>query len=605
MEKHNSLVDIYLTLIVKMYADIAAKHGLTSRQSRRDVKEIRHRVQHEGVSFLTKGLPRLGKAFDKALSLDTPLQVEGFELIPNTVIPKFLGGLLSKVFDSTGMLFPSIPACLVQDIRQLMYLLYKLEFPYEESTVQTVLSTFCAVEQELSTRDVFKSTPPPIYTVMLKKARSIVARLLCNFDHRDIIPSHGPGSVATGESVDEKSNFSYVDSHIESEFPFVDYFLFNMSHLADELAQYLSMSISSDATASVVLVPKDSRGPRLISKEPLNNQWVQQGILRKLVPFLERHELTGGHVNFTNQQVNRNLSLLHSMNGPLVTMDMKDASDRVSLSLVEYLFGDIPLLDALLATRTRRTRLPDGTLITLNKFAPMGSALCFPIEALVFFVMIVSYISITHRKSVKFSSRNVYVYGDDLVVPREDYAGITLFLESVHLKVNTSKCCVGSSFRESCGLDAFRGVEITPLKIRTLLSRRAKSASELSSYAKYVSSLYERGYIAAAKYLESVLTSKYGIIPYCHSKESSYIGIYRSDIDPYMANIAKGVHYRVDFDLQRWRIYGPTAVPVLKKTSNDGWREWLRRNNSGDHDSSIGTYAVPRRSRLKRGWNLV
>jgi hypothetical protein len=64
--------------------------------------------------------------------------------------------------------------------------------------------------------------------------------------------------------------------------------------------------------ARVCLVPKDSRGPRIISCEPAELMFIQQGIMRKLYSHLETHHLTAGQINFTDQSINRNLALLAS-----------------------------------------------------------------------------------------------------------------------------------------------------------------------------------------------------------------------------------------------------------------------------------------------------
>jgi hypothetical protein len=96
MGNHNSL-EVYTSLTVQLYHDIANCYP-NSRETERDLKTLRSRITSEGISFLTKTLPKLGKAIDMAMSSDTALQVSGFCLKPDTSIPRFLGWLIERVF---------------------------------------------------------------------------------------------------------------------------------------------------------------------------------------------------------------------------------------------------------------------------------------------------------------------------------------------------------------------------------------------------------------------------------------------------------------------------------------------------------------------------
>jgi hypothetical protein len=86
----NSL-ETYVSLTVQLFHDIVQCYPET-RESRLDLRTIERRVRCEGISFLTKSLPSLCKALDKALHSDTPLLVSGFSLRPDSSIPRFLGG---------------------------------------------------------------------------------------------------------------------------------------------------------------------------------------------------------------------------------------------------------------------------------------------------------------------------------------------------------------------------------------------------------------------------------------------------------------------------------------------------------------------------------
>lgn len=108
-------------------------------------------------------------------------------------------------------------------------------------------------------------------------------------------------------------------------------------------------------------------------------------------------------------------------------------------------------------TATRATHcLIDGELHALKKFASMGSALCFPIEAIVFYAI------------ARTVTPNVWVYGDDIIVPGKDYFAVIDALVEYGLQVNVDKSLHHGFFRESCGGDYYKGHLINPIRLKSL-----------------------------------------------------------------------------------------------------------------------------------------
>lgn len=612
MVEQNSL-EVYTSLTVQLYHDIAQCYP-HSRETDLDLRKLRSRVQLEGISFLTKSLPKLGKAIDMAISSDTPLRVRGFRLKPGSSIPRFLGWLIERVFSSDGNIRNEPDITALRHLRQFLYFTYKLKLPYDPETEKSVVESFVRTQEELKDLE-FPSCVEPV----LRNAADYICRIFSGFDVRDIIPQHGPGATATGERVGEKSNFSRIYAHTERTYPFTEYFVLGLNQVADQLDWIQSLETLDYGTAEVVLVPKDSRGPRLISKEPLELQWIQQGIQKRLYAWIEKHPATRGFVNFTDQSRNRLLALSSSRTNEYVTLDMKDASDRVTLRLVERLFGGTPLLEALKASRSSYTRLPDGRLVHLSTFAPMGSAVCFPIEAMCFYALAVAVLCT--RKSIDLRSRRkrfepeVYVYGDDIIVKREDYPFLLEAFPQFGLKFNEGKCCVGRFFRESCGCDAFDGIEVTPVRLRTEWSHHGhRDASELVSYVELSNSLWEAGYWTTAEAVQRLVESRYGTLPFTREKFEYYdlagrkklnvsplIGWYRSHVNQSIANRTR-VRSRYNRDLQRLEYRNWIVRPKHESFEVDGWRECLRVLNTGSTGSNTGVYAVPHRICLRRGW---
>jgi hypothetical protein len=226
------------------------------------------------------------------------------------------------------------------------------------------------------------------------------------------------------------------------------------------------------------------------------------------------------------------------------------------------------LRDAVFACRSRSAKLPDGRLITnLQKFASMGSALCFPIEAMYFYTICVMARLVKHNLPVSPSnifnvSRDVFVYGDDIIIPVEDAEIVLDYLQKYHCKVNTSKTFVTGKFRESCGVDVFDGVPVNPVYLRHLRPENKQQASELISWVATANLFYLKGYWRTSSHMFSICESILGPLPYISGNSSvlgrvSYLG-FRSA-------------YGWDDSSQQLVVEGYKPSPVYRSDSVDGY----------------------------------
>jgi hypothetical protein len=560
---------------------------------------LRHRVQFEGLSFLTKTLPKLGKALDNGLASGSfSIPSEFHHSHGNSSIPAFMQAYFNGLFDANGTLLDNSDPFAVKHLRQVLFFAYKLELPFQEDQKASVVDAFISTEGELELPDDVETRE------ILEVSSFIIESIFKDFDPKDIVPRHGPGAVATGERMEEKWDFSRLYDAIHQQYPYYDYFIAGGSkELEDRLDWYKSLRRLKTGVAKVVLVPKDSRGPRLISCEPLEYQWVQQGLGRKIMSHLESHWLTKGQINFVDQSVNQKLALSSSLDNVFSTIDLKDASDRVSVDLVEKLFKRVPQLSkALLACRTSATLLPDGRVQLLRKYAPMGSALCFPVEALVFWVLIVASISRYRKVRQRDVGKTVFVYGDDIILPRESAQYSIQQLERFRLKVNLSKCCISGSFRESCGTDAFKGIKVTPIRLRTLWSGRKSDGSAYVSYISLANMLAEE-YGACSDFLWKIIEKTYGKIPYGTSRSSFPCKVV-ADPDVAEDENRRLFRTRVSRNYQRVEFYLPFSATRRKKSKLDGWHRLLRNFTIPPYGDP-STIVVPRSMLIKRGWASV
>jgi len=515
-------------------AHVSWSSYFNARALRLTLEKVRQRVRFEGLSFLTKTLPRLGKCLDQALTGVIPLTAanHGFDTMVDSELPRFLGEFFSRIFQQDGALLLEPDAQCVKVVRQVLYLFYKYELPYTETQEQTVIDSFKKTEDDLIhsdatlalLRDVldesYRTRRSPLTAEDLKdltgglstkilvritrEAKILLAKVFSSFDGYNIHPRHGPGVVSTGERLSAKYVWKNVSHRITEVYPFDAYFCASNGHVCDTYNSFDAIS-STDHSAKVILVPKDSRGPRLISCEPVDFQWIQQGLRKAIYELVEGHVLTKYNVFFTDQGPNQRGALLGSSTGRYATLDLKESSDRVSLDLVHLLFPS-HLHRFLDASRSVSTVLPNGEKLMLRKFAPMGSALCFPIMALTIWALL------TASAPDEDTRESILVYGDDVVVPTAFAESAMAILEAFGLKINRAKSCTQGPFKESCGTDAFKGINVTPVRLRTVWESTPRP-NVYTSWIAYANQLFDRRCYSTYNYIVSGLEAIFGPIP--------------------------------------------------------------------------------------------
>jgi len=592
----NSHSEVYLDLALSVL-DQDPLDATSRKDLDRDRRTLCDRFHKEGLSFLTKTLPLLGKALDLGL-VELRLQVprEFVRAHKCTGIPAFLQAYFRRIFDVDGTLLEAADPDAVKHLRQLLFMSYKLELPYSEKAEQRVIANFVQTELELEIGSDVESSG------LTAAASYVVREVLYGFKPMEITPRHGPGAVATGERLEEKWDFSRLYRGIHRVYPYYEYYLAGWGNeLMDRLGWYRSLERLETGVAKVVLVPKDSRGPRLISCEPLEYQWIQQGLGRKLVDHLESSRITGGQINFRDQEINRQLALSSSLSGEFATLDLKDASDRVSVDLVSRLFANNEdTLRCLLATRTTATRLPDGRILTLSKFAPMGSALCFPVEALCFWAIAVAAVMRRLRLQRQEVGGRIYVYGDDIIVPVDWAPIVTQALELVRLKVNQSKSCVTGNFRESCGMDAFKGVQVTPCRLKKPWVEK-RTGGTYAAWCSFAQSMGDRGYTACAAFTWKKVESLYGNIPY-GVQNSPFPCKVVSTLSKARALNRGRVKMRWNSQLQRDEVLVNRLQSGKQDSQVSGWPRLLRDLTSPGLEDPTHV-VLPSSTKIKRRWS--
>lgn len=213
----------------------------------------------------------------------------------------------------------------------------------------------------------------------------------------------------------------------------------------------------------VTTVPKSFDTDRTIAIEPLLNVFLQLGVDRVIRARLKAR----WKYDLDDQEPNQLLALEGSISDLFATIDLKAASDSISLKICELLLPPA-WFSLLLDLRSPKGEI-DGHEHTYEKISSMGNGFTFALESLIFGA--IARLAIRRTKSVKKSA----VYGDDLIVPSTAYPYLKEVLELCGFNINVSKSFADGPFRESCGADFFHGFNVRPV----FLKRRLRTVRDL------------------------------------------------------------------------------------------------------------------------------
>lgn len=378
--------------------------GFCSVDTTRDSIAVARRFDNEGLQFLAVTLPSLGKGLERGLAngMASPDLFPGFRCRQNT--PIFLGGFFDLVFDRTSgsvLDIPSIEA--IRSLRQITLMFKKIELPSAPADEQAAFDKYVKCDTEVGDWEDSISNDALIEFHQLGSLlfSSVFRRV--DLETRDYLlePMHGSG--ATAEKL--MGNFKFTQpewtQRLEAVFP---YWMYSTTR-GYSTEKYDSVNFrepGDERPIRVVSVPKTLDAPRVIGIEPACMQYAQQGVRKSLEKAVKKSFLDN-LIGTSSQEPNQLLALQGSIDGSLATLDLREASDRVSNLLVMTLTSGFPHLhDAVQASRSRSADVPGHGIIPLNRFASMGSALCFPFESMVFLTVVL--LGIQDANGARFSS---------------------------------------------------------------------------------------------------------------------------------------------------------------------------------------------------------
>lgn len=317
--------------------------------------------------------------------------------------------------------------------------------------------------------DIFSRPIPPRYWTILRDARRLLATLFDGFSVDEIAEHCGWGPGATTSLPRARAtpqNKWVLCSHItEDALPY----FYAFSDWCDRVFPKPTIVAGN----RVVTVPKNAKTERTIAIEPDWNMFFQLGLGKAIRRRLRRKF---GLLRPIAQAVNRSLAHAGSIDKLTATIDLKGASDTISLALVEALLPP-DVLKHIKRLRSKTGTLPDGSVVTYEKVSSMGNGFTFELETAVFYSI------------CRAASGHAVVYGDDIIVTASSYQLVSDILEFCGFEVNLKKSHYSSHFRESCGGHYFKGMDVTPPYVRKALKGPARL-----SFCNRISELSDNGH---------------------------------------------------------------------------------------------------------------
>lgn len=562
--------------VTAMFNDIAYAYTKT-RQLERDKTRLLHELTFRGLEVLAVELPSLCKHFDRCLGEELytlsslPLSRPGKK---GVVIPALMQDLYLQIFTPEGLLRSEPPANVIVAIRQALKGLSKVKIACRKERIDAEVDNFHSIEASLPSPDLDWSADwddvgdlghllsnvcltgyeprsgrhekDDVYgsdgawnifhprhhrpEALVQRVADIISTSLGDFfveeaftDGDTFTPKHGKGRVSNLRKGESKFSFLEWPSKLECVFPY-DFYATHHLGLRSEVGEKSPGDIKSPS--KLIAVPKSLKTPRLIASEPNQNMWIQQLLMKQVYTRVRENPFLSKCIDFSNQKHNASLALSSSRSGSHATIDLSSASDRFSLRFLERIFRKNPTF--LMRFHASRTEVIENAInnswehLVLKKAFSQGNALTFPIQSIGYAIVCVAAILIDKNQSstasnIKEAVSGIRVYGDDMIVPVDSFVTTVNLLEMFDFQVNLDKTFSKGKFRESCGVDAYDGVSVTPAYVKNI----AQSPNHYSAVSTIEASnnLHKDGWWHLAAWQGSLVSHLKNGIPIMHVRD--------------------------------------------------------------------------------------
>lgn len=234
----------------------------------------------------------------------------------------------------------------------------------------------------------------------------------------------------------------------------------------------------------LVEVPKDWSKNRLVFAESTERMNLQQVLREVLEQRVFRSRAGRRHISFDDQgQQHRRLS-----QDGVSTIDLSDASDWVTAPMIWRFLRKYPVLRAALFAARSTTTTVVTTEVSLRCFGTMGNATTFPVMTI--FLAALARVAEDCCRSRGARIRPSTVFGDDVIVDDAAAGTVVDLMSRCGLQVNRKKTYIARCFKESCGVDLYRGQDITPVYVKRI---RVTQLSDATRVIDQANALHRRG----------------------------------------------------------------------------------------------------------------
>lgn len=233
---------------------------------------------------------------------------------------------------------------------------------------------------------------------------------------------------------------------------------------------------------TLTLVPKTFKSLRIIMPNTTIGAYQSSGIGEMIRKRLKKI----GYNISTLQEKHRKLARKASLTGKLVTADLSSASDSITDALVKRLLPS-DWYSVLAENRVKNVKIDTHKTIETLSFCTMGIGYTFPLQTLIF----LSLLKAIEKVYYKFRPNLISVYGDDMIYHKAIHDYVVIIFKWLGFEINKEKTFSQGHFRESCGGDFFRGVDVRPFQPRNDHNNVDRLTYESVLY-KYINGLRRR-----------------------------------------------------------------------------------------------------------------
>lgn len=305
--------------------------------------------------------------------------------------------------------------------------------------------------------------------IVMERARNIVHSILGEFDYNQFFEFCSFGKKA---AVGLPLRDSYLDTRVETLNGSQEQIEWFKASLAQDIHLHRACrkGLKKAYKAYVIdihAVPKTWKAARIVAPDTTIGGFLSRGLGMYVRVRLE----AGTKISLSTQQrKHKKLARRASKDGQRCTIDMKRASDSFVEEHVKTLTPDSwhPVLDVV-RTPVGRIKIGDREqYVKLQSYMLMGSGHTFPLQTLLFYAICKATVELLGSKT------EVDVYGDDIIMSSRYASYVIDIFDDAGFTVNEAKSFIDGPFRESCGGDYHRGVDVRPFMPEHVCGKNTK-----------------------------------------------------------------------------------------------------------------------------------